>query len=146
MIKSDKIEAVITLASGVFYSTGVSACIVFLKNKKQHNHIGRVCLIDGTEVYTVQRAQNEISLKDMEVLLKYYEEYRDVTERVKIVSIEDLEKGGFDLSVKKYIEKRERETLSPALVRDKYFAALEEVRVAEEKVQRLLIEGGFVHE
>lgn len=146
LIKSDKIEAVITLASGVFYSTGVSACIVFLKNKKQHNHIGRVCLIDGTEVYTAQRAQNEISLKDMEVLLKYYEEYRDVTERVKIVSIEDLEKGGFDLSVKKYIEKRERETLSPALVRDKYFAALEEVRVAEEKVQRLLIEGGFVHE
>ena len=146
LIKSDKVEAIITLASGVFYSTGVSACIVFLTNKKQHNHVGRVCLIDGTEEYTAQRAQNEISLENMNVILQYYWNYQDVIERVKIVTIEDLEKGGYDLSVKKYIEKRERRTVSPAVIRNNYYAALEEVRIAEAKVQKLLIDGGYVHE
>jgi len=146
LIKSDKIEAVITLASGVFYSTGVSACIIFLRNKKQHNHIGRVCLIDGTEEYTAQRAQNELSPGNVDALLQYYQNYRDVIERVKIVTTEDLEKGGYDLSVKKYIEKRERGTISPAIARNNYYAALKEVKAAEAKVRKLLIEGGYVHE
>ena len=34
MIESNKLEYVISLVSGVFYSTGVSACVLVLNNKK----------------------------------------------------------------------------------------------------------------
>lgn len=61
LVCSDTLEAVISLAGGVFYSTGVSACILFLNKKKEHTHKGRICLIDGSEIYTPQRAQNIIS-------------------------------------------------------------------------------------
>jgi type I restriction enzyme M protein len=37
LVESDKLEAIITMASGVFYSTGVSACILFLNNNKAPN-------------------------------------------------------------------------------------------------------------
>ena len=146
LIQSDKLEAVITLASGVFYSTGVSACILFLNNKKTSKHKGKVCLIDGSEIYTPKRAQNEISQENIDTLYGLYTDYEDVIERCKIVSINDLEKADYDLNVKRYIEKKQQEVVSPEVVRKNYFAALEAVKVAEEKMNRLLLEGGYVHE
>lgn len=146
LVRSDKLEAVITLASGVFYSTGVSACILFLNHKKVHKHKGRICLIDGTKIYTQKRAQNELSPNDVKTLYGLYTDYTDVIERCRIVTIQDVEDAGFDLSVRRYIKKKEQKTVPPAIVRRNYFAALEAVRTAEKKMQELLIEGGYVHE
>ncbi len=146
LVRSDKLEAVITLASGVFYSTGVSACILFLNNKKNHKHKGRICMIDGSEIFTAKRAQNELSKGDVKTLYGLYSDYTDVIERCKIVSIKDVEDRKFDLSVNKYIEKKKQEAVSPAIVRRNYYAALESVRAAEDRMQKLLIEGGYVHE
>lgn len=52
LIESDKLECVITLVGGVFYSTGVSACILLLNNNKEHTHKGRICLINAESIYT----------------------------------------------------------------------------------------------
>lgn len=146
LVHSDKLEAVITLASGVFYSTSVSACILFLNNKKERKHKGHICLIDGSEIYTPKRAQNEISPDDVKTLYKLYTDYANVIERCRIVSLKDVEDGGFDLSVKRYIEKKKQETISPEIVRKNYYAALENVRKAEAKMQKLLVKGGYIHE
>lgn len=146
LVRSDKLEAVITLASGVFYSTGVSACILFLNNKKEHKHKGRICLIDGTEGYTPQRAQNIISPDNVKTLYKFYTDYADVIEKCKIVTIDDVEKGGFELSVKKYIEQKAKEVIPHEKVLMAYYEALMKVRKSEEKMRNLLIEGGYVNE
>lgn len=146
LVRSDKLEAVITLASGVFYSTGVSACILFLNNKKEHKHKGRICLIDGTEIYTPQRAQNIISPDNVKTLYKLYTDYVDVIEKCKIVTIDDVEKGGFELSVKKYIEQKAKEAIPHEKVLLAYYEALTKVRKSEEKMRKLLIEGGYVNE
>ena len=146
LIKSDMLEAVITLASGVFYSTGVSACILFLNNKKKPIHKGRVCLIDGSEIYTPQRAQNEISPADVKTLFKLYTDYVDVIERCKIVTIQDIEECGFELSVRKYIEQKKQEVISPQIIRDKYLEAVNKLQIAEKKMRTLLVEGGYVNE
>ena len=146
LIRSDKLEAVITLASGVFYSTGVSACILFLNNKKSHTHKGRVCLIDGSEIYTPQRAQNILSKKDVATLYKLYTDYEDVLERCKIVTIADLEAGGFELSVKKYIEQKAKEVVPHDKVLKAYYDALAEVQQSEERMRELLVKGGYVSE
>jgi len=70
----------------------------------------------------------------------------DVVERCRIVTIEDVENGGYELSVKKYIEQKKQKVVSPEVVRKRYFDALENVKKAEEKMRKLLIEGGYVHE
>lgn len=146
LVRSDKLEAVITLASGVFYSTGVSACILFLNNKKEHKHKGRICLIDGTEIYTPQRAQNIISPDNVNTLYKLYTDYVDVIEKCKIVTIDDVENGGFELSVKKYIEQKAKEVIPYEKVLKDYYEAFNKVRESEEKMRKLLIEGGYVNE
>ena len=146
LVRSDKLEAVITLAGGVFYSTGVSACILFLNNKKEHKHKGRICLIDGTEIYTPQRAQNIISPDNVNTLYKLYTDYVDVIEKCKIVTIDDVENGGFELSVKKYIEQKAKEVIPYEKVLKDYYEAFNKVRESEEKMRKLLIEGGYVNE
>lgn len=146
LVRSDKLEAVITLASGVFYSTGVSACILFLNNKKEHNHKGRICLIDGSEIYTPQRAQNIISSENVDALYKLYMDYEDVIEKCKIVTIDDIERGDFELTVKKYIEQKKQEVVPHKIVVKKYYEALAAMQEAEQKMKKLLVEGGFIDE
>ena len=146
LVRSDKLEAVITLASGVFYSTGVSACILFLNNKKANAHKGRICLIDGSEIYTPQRAQNILSKKNVAELYKLYIDYEDVIEKCKIVTIADVEKGGFELSVKKYIEQKAKEVVPHAKVLKAYYDALMKVQQSEDKMRELLIKGGYISE
>ena len=146
LIDSDLLEAVITLASGVFYSTGISACILLLRSRKSRKCKGRVCLIDGSGIYTPKRAQNELSPDDVKTLHGLYANYRDVTGTCKIVTLQDLADGGFDLSVKRYMDRKAPKSASPAAVRQNYFDAVEAVRAAEETMRKLLVEGGYVHE
>lgn len=146
LVLSDKLEAVITLASGVFFNTGVSACILFLNNKKVHTHKGRICMIDGSEVFTAKRAQNEISLDNVDTLYRLYVDYKDEIERCKVVTIKDVEDQGYDLSVKRYVEKKKRKIVPPEIIKNEYYTSLSDVREAEERMQKILVEGGFVNE
>jgi type I restriction enzyme M protein len=146
MIQSDKLEYVIALTGGVFYSTGVSACILVLNNNKPAAHIGKVCLVDATGIYTAQRAQNIMTEQNVEDVYKLCADYEDVLEKVKIATLEDIEAKDYSLSVSGYIEKAAKKTVSPAEVREKFFAALDAARAAEDKFKKLLAEGGYVRE
>ncbi len=146
LIKSDLIEAVVALAGGVFYGTGVSACILFLNNHKRPEHKGKVCLIDATNIYTPKRAQNVMEEKDINEVFELYQNYIDVIEKCKIVSISDLDEAGNTLAVNTYIEKKKQEVVPPEIVRAQYFEALENVKKAEAKMKALLVEGGYVDE
>ena len=146
LVESDKLEGIITLTSGVFYSTGVSACILFLNNNKEVVHRGRICMIDASGIYTPQRAQNIMTENDINKVFALYKEYEDVIEKVKIVTIPQIKEKDYSLAINNYIDKREQETVSPADVRRKYFEAYDEMLSAEEKMRKLLVEGGYINE
>ncbi|SDY47107.1 type I restriction enzyme M protein [Ruminococcaceae bacterium YAD3003] len=146
IIESDKIECVITLVGGVFYGAGVSACLLLLNNQKVPEHKDKICMIDATSIYTPARAQNFMSEDDIQKVFNLYSNYKDVLEYVRIVDVEDIRKKDYALSVNTYIQKKEQEVVDPAVVRQKYFDALKEVKEAEEKMKKLLIEGGYINE
>lgn len=145
LIESDTLEAVITLAGGVFYSTGVSACILFLKNNKEVSHRGRICMIDGSTIFTPQRAQNIMTEDDINRIYEYYDTYKDVEDYVKVVTLDDVRNKDYTLAVSNYIEKAQAETVSPEEVREKYIKAYEEMIAAETKMKKLLSEGGYLN-
>lgn len=146
LIESDKLECVITLVGGVFYSTGVSACILLLNNNKEDDHKGRICMIDASDIYTAQRAQNIMTDDDISNVFKFYTDYKDVIEKVKIVTIPDVREKGYTLAINTYIEKKAQEIVPPAEVRRQYFEAFDEMLEAEETMRNLLLEGGYVNE
>ena len=146
LVDSDKLECIITLVGGVFYSTGVSACILLLNNNKPATHRGRICMIEASEIYTPQRAQNIMTEDDIQQVFDLYENYEDKIEQAKIVTLEDVRAKDYTLAINNYIEKKEQEIVPPAEVRKQYYVALQEVFEAEDRMKELLQEGGYIHE
>lgn len=146
LIKSDKLEAVITFVSGIFYSTGVSACALILNNNKPQKHKGKVCLIDASKIYTPKRAQNIMTDENIDDVYKLYENYKNEKEKCKIVTIQDLKDHDYTLSVNTYIEREEKETIDPEVVKKEFLEALSDVVKAEDKFKALLIKGGYINE
>lgn len=145
LIESDKLECVITLVGGVFYSTGVSACILLLNNNKEHTHKGRICLINAETIFTPMRAQNIMTEENIQEVFSLYQNYEDVIEKVKVVNLDDIKAKDYSLSVSNYIEKKPEEAIDPEKVKAEYFAAVQEVLDNEKKTKELLLAGGFIN-
>ena len=146
LVESDKLECVITLVGGLFYSTGVSACILFLNNDKPTERRQKVLLIDGTQIFTPMRAQKVMEQKDIEKVYKLYSDYQDVTDYSKIVSLDEIAAKEYILSVGNYIETKKIESISPEIVRENFCNALAELRHAENELADLLNRGGCNNE
>ena len=144
LIKSDRVEAVIALASGVFYSTGVSACVLFLRNDKPAEHQGRVCIIDGSKIFTAQRAQNVISEENAQEMLSLYRSYEPVVEKCAIATLADIEREGYVLSANNYVERKRERVELPAETRKRFYDLLQQTKESEEKFLDLLARGGYV--
>lgn len=146
LILSDKLDCVITLVGNLFYGAGVSACILLLNNNKQANHKGRICLIDASTIFTSQRAKNILTPSNVEDIFKHYQDYVDVSERVKIATIEEIAAKDYTLQVNSYIEKSVQESISPQEIKRNFYNALEAVAAAENKLYNLLVKGGYTNE
>ena len=145
LIESDKLECVITLVGGVFYSTGVSACILLLNNNKEHTHKGRICLINAESIYTPMRAQNIMTEENIQEVFELYKKYEDVIEKEKVVNLDEIRQKDYSLSVSNYIEKKPEEAIDVEKVKKEYFESVKEVQKNEGKMKKLLIEGGFIN-
>lgn len=146
VIESDKIECVITLPSGVFFSTGVSACIILLNNNKQESHKNKILFIDGSKQVVTLRAKKIMSEDNLNKIFKAYLDYQDEVEFSKLVTIDEVKVKEFNLSPTTYLDFKQEETLDVKQVREDYKKAVEAVKEAEKKMRECLIKGGFINE
>ena len=144
MIQTDKLECVITLVNNLFYGAGVSACLLIFRDRKPADHVGKVLLIDGSNIYTAKRAQNELSPEDVDRLYQLYANYRAVEEYAKVVSMREIEEHGWSLAPNSYIERKQVAMRPYAEVKKEFFDAFEAVKAAEVKFTVLLKEGGYI--
>ena len=146
LVGSDKLDCVIALAGGVFYSTGVSACILLMSNHKPAGHEGKVCIIDASSIYTAQRAQNVISEENAEEIFGLYRAYEPVIEKCAIATIDDIAAEGYTLSASSYVERKREEVEPPEETKKRFLKLVEETRAAEAELSELLRKGGYLDE
>ena len=144
MIESDIVECVITLVGNLFYGAGVSACILFLNNNKPAAHRGKICLIDGSTIFTPQRAKNIMTEADVQKVYDLWLGYEDVIDKCAIVDMDCLRENKFTLAVNSYIEKSPAPPIDPKKVRAEFLSALQRVKDCESKLMQLLQEGGYI--
>jgi type I restriction enzyme M protein len=144
LVKSHKLEAVINLPSGVFYSTGVSACVLFLNNSKPAERDGKVILIDAGTIVHARRAQKYMDDGDVETVYSLFSHFEDMIDFAKVVTEEDIADKGFTLAVNTYIEKTPPKPIDPKEVKANYLNAYQEVIACEEKLKTLLKNGGYI--
>ena len=146
LVESDLVECIIDLAGGVFYSTGVKACIVFLSKCKKPEHKNKILMIDGSKIFTEKRAQNVMEPKDIKQLFDLFTNYDDVIEKSKVVSLDDIRAKNYNLELKNYIEKAKKQKTSFEDASKQYKAVASEALESEKKTISLLKNGGYIHE
>ncbi|MBR4751725.1 MAG: SAM-dependent DNA methyltransferase [Thermoguttaceae bacterium] len=144
LVESDKLEGAITLVGGLFYGSGVSACVLITNNAKPKERRGKIMLVDASTLYTPLRAQNVMTEENVEEAFKLYTGFADVPGKSKLVSIDDVKEKGYSLAVNGYIEQEAKETIDPEAVKKRFFEAVDDVKRAEDKLRELLKKEGLL--
>ncbi len=138
LVKSDLVEAVVTLGEKLFYGAGLSPCFLILRRLKKPEHSARILMIDASKILTVGRAQNILSPENVDAIYKLYTDYADREDVSRVVSLKEIEEKGFDLSPNKYISYHKEATRSYDEVLAAFRLAYEEVQMREAEFEKLM--------
>ena len=147
MVKSDKLECVISLVNNLFYGAGIPACILVFRETKIPEHKNKVLFVDATKIFTPLRAQNILTDENVDEIYKLYIDFTDKQDFSKVVTLDEIEKNDFDLSLQKYIKKSEVEKeINIDEVKADFINSLEKLFAQEDALFDLLKKEGYINE
>ena len=145
LLEQDLIEAVIGLAPNLFYGTGLAACILILRQRKDPRRAGQVLIVDASSLFRKGRAQNFLEPAHVATILEWVRNFAAVKDRVRVVSVEEIKAEDWTLNISRYVLPPIGEDIPPlpeAIAEFK--AALSRVRTAEDRLRGLMEEGGWL--
>ncbi|WP_145331866.1 type I restriction-modification system subunit M [Paenibacillus xylanexedens] len=117
LLKDGNIDTVIGLPANLFFSTGIPVCIFILKKCKKFDD---VLFINASEYYSKGKRQNVLMPEHIDKIVDTYQ-YRkeDDKKYSRRVSMEEIEKNGYNLNISRYVSAAiEEEIVDLATVRD----------------------------
>lgn len=106
LLKDNHIDTVIGLPANLFYSTGIPVCILVLKKCKKEDD---VLFINASEHFVKGKRQNTLNKDNIKSIVETYK-YRRETERYsRKVSMDEIEKNGYNLNISRYVSTAEDE-------------------------------------
>ena len=140
MMAEDILECVITLGPGLFYGTGLAACILVFNKNKEVSKINKVQFINGSDIYKKDRSQNYMENRHIEEIYNLYIRYEDTIGKCKIVELDIVKEKECNLNVPVYVEPIiEEDTISLEQAKKEMICAYEE-NIKLEKELRLILE------
>jgi len=145
LLEMDLIEAVIGLAPNLFYGTGLAACILILRQRKDPHRAGQVLIVDASSLYRKGRAQNFLDPEHAATILGWVQGFADVPDRARVVTVEDIAAEDWTLNISRYVLPPIGEDIPPlpAAIAD-FKAALARVSEAEDTLRLAMEEGGWL--
>jgi type I restriction enzyme M protein len=104
LVDNNYIDAVIQLPENLFFGTSISTCIMVMKKGKKDNTIK---FIDASKEFVKITNSNMLTEENINNILKYYKDNKDVQYIMKVASHDNIEKEKYNLSVSTYVEKED---------------------------------------
>jgi type I restriction enzyme M protein len=106
IIKADRLDAVVGLASNLFYGTGIPACVLVLHGAgpRRADRRGKVLFINADRELTAGRAQNYLDPKHVEKIVTAYHDYTDAPGFARVVDVAELAENDFNLNIRRYVD------------------------------------------
>jgi type I restriction enzyme M protein len=145
LLEQDLIEAVIGLAPNIFYGTGLAPAVVVLRRTKPAARKRKVLIADASSLFRKGRAQNFLDPAHAAEIVAWVRAFKDVTDRVKVVSLDAIEAEDWTLNISRYVMPPVGEdipSLPEAVAAFKH--AVAEARAAEDRLREVLTEGGWL--
>jgi len=109
LLKEDLVEAVIGLASNLFYGTGIPAAILVLNRSKPKERKGRVLFVHATEDCEEGKNQNRLGSEDVQKIASAFHQGNDVERFCRSVDVKEIEAGDWSLNITRYVDTAQRE-------------------------------------
>lgn len=97
------LEAIIGLPAGLFYGTGIPACVLVM-NKKDAASRDHVFFINADREYREGKAQNFLRPEDIAKIVHVYHERKDVDSYARRVPVEEIAAEDFNCNIRRYVD------------------------------------------
>ena len=104
ILETDLLESVIGLGPNLFYGTGLAACIMVFRQRKDLSHAGKVLFIDASAEFRKGRNQNTLEPEHVEQIFAWYEGFADVERKCQVASLDEIAENDFNLNIPLYVE------------------------------------------
>ncbi|TLS78281.1 type I restriction-modification system subunit M [Mariprofundus erugo] len=104
ILNDDLLEAVIGLPSGLFYGTGIPACLLIINKQKPADRKGKVLFINAELEYEEGKNQNTLRAEDIAKIVEVFESYQEIKRYSKVVPLADIEENDFNLNIRRYAD------------------------------------------
>ena len=141
LLKDNNIDTVIGLPSNLFYSTGIPVCILVLKKCKKEDDI---LFINAGEHYEKGKRQNSLEDKHIDKIVETYQNRYEIERYSRKVSMEEIEKNGYNLNISRYVNISEEEVpIDLQEVNKKLISINESIKTNTDKHNEFLKELGL---
>jgi len=97
------LEAVIGLPAGLFYGTGIPACVLVI-NKQDAVQRKHVFFINADREYREGKAQNFLRPEDIAKMVHVYRERKNVDGYARLVPVSEIEAEDFNCNIRRYVD------------------------------------------
>ncbi len=143
MIEMNLLDAVIGLPEGLFYGTGIPACImVFRKDRTRKD----VLFIDasGEEHYEKGKNQNKLREQDIEKIVETYEKRETVDKYSYVATLDEIKENDYNLNIPRYVDTfEEEEPVDMEAVKENITKIKREIQEVEAQMEKYLKELGL---
>lgn len=137
LIDQNLIHAVIALPENIFFGTSIATCILVIKKGKLNDT--NVQFIDASNEFIKVTNSNKLTNQNIENILKFYEDRKDIDFISKIVSNEKIAENDYNLSVSSYVEKKdEREKIDINELNNEIKICVANQTILREKIDKII--------
>ena len=104
-IQDDVIEAIISLPPGLFYGTGIPACVLVMNKSKPDELRDKVLFINADREYAEGKNQNKLRPEDIEKIDFVFTQKRELPKYSRLVDkAEIVDKHDYNLNIRRYVD------------------------------------------
>lgn len=141
----DLLEAVIGLGPNLFYGTGLAACILVFRQRKNKDRKNKVLILDASREFKSGRAQNELLPEHVDRIFGWYRDYKDVEGVAHVVTLQEIATNDYNLNIPRYVESKvDKEVLTVEEARNRLKQSAQSAFVAEENLIAILKREGLL--
>lgn len=141
LIDNGSIYAVVGLAGGLFYSTGIPVCLVFLRKDNTNRDI---LFVDASKEFEKGKAQNYLTDENVKKIVDTVIARKDVEKFAHVATYEEIVENDYNLNIPRYVDTFEEEKPVDINAQTDILMGLnKEAKEAEDKVNAYLRELGL---
>lgn len=143
-IRDDLVEAVIGLASNIFYGASIPAALLVINKAKPAGRKGKILFIDAGEDYVKNGNKNKLRDEDIARIVETFDAFGDVERYASVADLETVRKNDCNLNISRYVDTSEpEEEIDISAVIADIREIKEKAAVTEAKLNGYLRELGF---